>query len=197
MALKPPPADLPSRKLSLVSVPNTVFRICRPGHPDPFFWSRLGLHRFDTPEGCYGILYCAEDLETALLEVFGDSWLKTRVLPVSELRLYEFLAFEVNADLRVTDLTGRNLSRLGTDSSLFASTEYLLTQEWSKQLMSHPQAKDGLRYHSRKNPKKFDYALYDSIEAKNGLRVRLREPLIGAAGVPAILDKYEVSLVGR
>lgn len=79
------------------------------------------------------------------------------MLSVAELRLYEVLAFEANAELRVADLTGKNLNRLGTDTSLFASNDYLLTQEWSRQLMIHPQARDGIRYHSRKNPKKFDY----------------------------------------
>jgi hypothetical protein len=100
----------------------------------------------------------------------------------------------VTWELRVADLTGRWLSRLGT--GLFASTDYALTQEWSRQLMAHPRARDGVCYRSRKNPKKFNYALYDTAEAKKALRVRGREPLVGAADLPAILDKYEVALIG-
>jgi hypothetical protein len=195
MALRPPPFDLERRKLSLVRVPKTVFRISRLEHSNPFFWSRRGLWRFDTPEGRFGILYIGEDLETALLEVFGDSWLNSRVLSVAELRLYEVQAFEANAELRVADLTGKNLNRLGTDASLFASTDYLLTQEWSRQLMIHPQARDGIRYHSRKNPKKFDYALYDTDGAKSGLRLYRREALLESTDLPALLDKYEVALL--
>jgi hypothetical protein len=163
---------------------------------NPFFWSRLGCNRFDPPEGRFGVLYTAEDLETCLLEVFGDRWLKTRLVSVAELTKLEVLIFSLSREVRVVDLTGRWLNRLGTDSNLFASTDYALIQEWSRRLMEHPLARDGVCYHSHKNPKKFNYALYDTAAAKQGLRVRRSEPLADAADLPAILDKYEVALTG-
>jgi RES domain-containing protein len=195
MALKRAPANLAERQLRFVGVPGTVFRISRVEYRNPFFWSRLGRSRFDLPEGRFGVLYTAEDLETCLLEVFGDRWLKTRLVSATELAKFEVLIFSVSREVRVADMTGRWLNRLGTDANLFASTDYALTQEWSRQLMAHPRARDGLCYHCRKNPKKFSYALYDTAEAKKGLRVRGREPLVGAADLPAILDKYEVALI--
>jgi RES domain len=141
----------------------------------------LGRSRFDLPEGRFGVLYSAEDLETCLLEVFGDRWLKARLVSATELAKFEVLTFSVSREFRVVHLTGRWLNRLGTDASLFASANYALTQEWSRQLMAHPKARDGVCYHSRKNPRKFNYALYDTVAAKQGLRVRGREPLAGAA----------------
>ena len=128
--------------------------------------------------------------------MFGDRWLKTRLVSATELAKFEILTFSVSREVRVADLKGRWLNRLGTDANLFASTDYALTQEWSRQLMAHPQACDGVCYHSRKNPKKFTYALYDTAEAKNGLRIRRREALPGGVDLPAILDKYEVALIG-
>jgi RES domain-containing protein len=47
--------------------------------------SRLGRNRFDLPGGRYGVLYTAEDLETCVLEVFGDRWLKERLMAVAAL----------------------------------------------------------------------------------------------------------------
>ena len=129
MALKPPPADLGQRELRLVEVPDTLFRISRVGYQNPFFWSRLGRNRFDLPESRFGVLYTAEDLETCLLEVFGDRWLKSRLVSATELAKFEILMFSVSPELRVVDLTGRWLNRLGTDASLFASADYSLTQE--------------------------------------------------------------------
>jgi hypothetical protein len=55
------------------------------------------------------------------------------------------LTFAVRRELRVADLTGSALNRLGTDANLFASNDYAVTQEWSGQLMIHAQARDGIR----------------------------------------------------
>jgi hypothetical protein len=80
MGLEIPPVDLGQRRLRLVRVPERLVRISRAGYRDPFFWSRLGRNRFDLPDGRYGLLYTAQDLETCVLEVFGDRWLKERVV---------------------------------------------------------------------------------------------------------------------
>ena len=106
MGLKSPPADLARRRLRLVRVPELLVRISRAGYQDPFFWSRLGRHRFDLPDGRYAVLYTAQDLETCVLEVFGDRWLKERVLAVAALPKFEALTFAVHRELRVVDLTG-------------------------------------------------------------------------------------------
>src|SRR5580704_21778 len=105
MGLRSPPADFGQRRLRLVRVPERLLRISRAGHRDPFFWSRLGRNRFDLPDGRYGLLYTAQDLETSVLEVFGDRWLKERVLAANALSKFEVLIFAVQQELRVGDLT--------------------------------------------------------------------------------------------
>jgi hypothetical protein len=96
----------------------------------------------------------------------------------------------------VADLTGPALNRLGTDANLFASNDYAVTQEWSRQLMIHPKARDGIRYHSRKNPRKHNHAIYDTTLAKASLRVLERRRLSALPELYTILDKYEVALIG-
>jgi hypothetical protein len=177
-------------------MPETVVRISRAGYRDPFFWSRLGRNRFDLPDGGYGVLHAAQDLETCVLEVFGDRWLKERVMSVAALPKFEVLTFAAGQELRVADLTGPALNRLGTDANLFASNDYAVTQEWSRQLMNHAQARDGIRYHSRKNPRKHNYAIYDTSVAKASLRVLERGPFGALPELYTILDKYEVALIG-
>ena len=196
MGLKSPPADLGQRRLRLVRVPQILVRISRAGYRDPFFWSRLGRNRFDLPDGRYGVLYTAQDLETCVLEVFGDRWLQERVLAVTALPKFEVLTFAVWRELRVADLTGPALNRLGTDANLFASNDYALTQAWLRQLMIHAQARDGIRYHSRKNPRKHNYAIYDSAQAKASLQVLDRRRLSAFPELYTILDNYEVALIG-
>jgi hypothetical protein len=196
MGLERPPDDLGQRRLRLVRVPEQLVRISRAGHRDPFFWSRLGRNRFDLPDGRFGLLYTAQDLETCVLEVFGDRWLKERVLAANALPKFEVLIIAVQQKLQVADLTGSALNRLGTDANLFASNDYALTQEWSRQLMVHAQARDGIRYHSRKNPRKYNYAIYDTALARASLRVLERHRLGEIPALYSILDDYEVALVG-
>src|SRR2546430_14237213 len=100
MGLKSPPADLGQRRLRLVRVPEILVRISRAGYRDPFFWSRLGQSRFDLPDGRYGVLYTAQELETCVLEVFGDRWLKERVVAVGALPKFEVLTFAPWRELR-------------------------------------------------------------------------------------------------
>jgi hypothetical protein len=196
MGLKSPPADFGKRRLRLVRVPEIVVRISRAGYRDPFFWSRLGRNRFDLPDGRYGVLCTAQDLETCVLEVFGDRWLKERVLAVAALSKFEVLTFAVRRAMQVADLTGPALNRLGTDANLFASNDYAVTQEWSRQLMTHAQARDGIRYHSRKNPRKNNYAIYDTTLAKESIQVLERRRLGEFLELYTILDNYEVALIG-
>src|ERR1700732_2639905 len=113
MGLRSPPADLGQRRLRLVRVPEILVRISRAGYRDPFFWSRLGRNRFDLPDGRYGFLYTAQDLETCVLEVFGDRWLKERVLAVTALPKFEVLTFAVRRELRGGGLRGPGLKRAG------------------------------------------------------------------------------------
>src|SRR5260221_9621246 len=112
MGLKSPPSDLGQRRLRLVRVPEILVRISRAGYRDPFFWSRLGRNRFDLPDGRYGVLYTAQDLETCELEVFGDRWLKERVLAVGELAKFEVLTLAVRRRFRVAGFSRPALHRL-------------------------------------------------------------------------------------
>ena len=196
MGFEGPPADLFSRPLRRARVPKALARISRQGYPDPFFWSRRGTGRFDVADGRYGVLYTAQDFETAVVEVFGDAWLGTRVLARSELEGFEALEFAVMGNLRVADLTGRALNLLGTDARLFATRDYETTRAWSKCLMEHPRAVDGLRYPSRKNPKKLNYALYDTTAVRAGLSLAGRGPLLEHPEFHDVLDRYEVGVVG-
>jgi len=169
--------------------------LCLESIPDPFFWSRLGRNRFDLPDGRYGVLYTGEDLETCVIEVFGDRWLNERALSLRSLAKFEVLTFAVKAELYVADLTGPGLNLIGTDANLFASNEYNLTQQWSRQLMAHLQSRDGLRYRSRKNPQKHNYAIYDTVGARAGLGVAQGRRLGALRELYPILDKYQVALI--
>ena len=156
--------------------------LCLESIPDPFFWSRLGRNRFDLPDGRYGVLYTGEDLETCVIEVFGDRWLNERALSLQSLAKFEVLTFAVKAELYVADLTGPGLNLIGTDANLFASNEYNLTQQWSRQLMAHLQSRDGLRYRSLQESPKAQLRDLRYCRGEGRPRGGAGSPIRGASG---------------
>ena len=188
-----PPADLSSRSLPHVGWGATLFRI-HPLSRDALHFGKSRKHRFDDPEGQYGVLYAGASWLGAFIETAGHhtgrsfvttSWLEKRA--VSEIR--------PRRKLRLVDLRGRGLARLKADARL-SSGEHGLSQEWSRALWSHPAKPDGICYASRHDPKQVSVALFERARAD------LKPRLIGCLGarnmdtmVAQALDHYELGLI--
>lgn len=195
MALNAPPGNLHDRPLSLVEVPDTIYRISHRDYPDPLHWSKKGANRFDAPSHPYGMLYTAFNPECALLEVFGDIWAEDRLIPRRELAGFNLCTLMVSGPLHVADFTGENLNRFGTDANLSASLDYALTRQWAAALMSHPDQPQGILYHSRKNPLLYSYALFGTAQTKSAISVSRRLRLTRYRHLRSVLLKYKVALV--
>ena len=115
-----------------------------------FYWSRRGLYRFDSVTVKYGVHYTGRTFETALLEVFGDSWMKSRMEALTFLKEFEVCEIALGHRLKVVNLSGKRLNPLGIDANIFASLAYDSTQRWAAAFMEHPDAPNGIRYPSSK-----------------------------------------------
>jgi crotonobetainyl-CoA:carnitine CoA-transferase CaiB-like acyl-CoA transferase len=195
MALTNPPDSLQAHELLLAQAAPDLVRIGDAKYPNPVHWSKLGYNRFDSPEAPYGIFYTAEDFEAALIEVFGDDWVTTRRFAESEIRQFKIYAIRLKKRFRVVDLTGEGLARAGTDANICTSPEYTITQKWAIAFMQHRQEPQGLRYHSRHNPKKFNYALFGTDGVKGCLEVKSEMWILEHPKLYTILDKYGVAQV--
>jgi RES domain len=122
----PPPGNLAQQSLPLQLFAAPVFRLWQNHHPSAFFWSKKGIYRFDSKSARYGVLYTGGTLEGAALEVFGDQWVKRRVLSRVLLKKYRVSVMLPTRRLSLVDTTGSNLNKLSVDSSLFASINYRL-----------------------------------------------------------------------
>ena len=197
MALTEPPFNLHQRPLYLTLSPLRLIRISHRSYPDPVHWSRQGRYRFDDPAAPWGVCYTGEDLETALVEVFGDRWIEDpgvpRAVNLQDLRGYDVCELEASARFVVVNLTGEGLSRAGTDASLCTSTDYALTRRWALAFMRHPKVPRGLAYPSRHNPAKVNYALFGDGIAEPRLRVIERRPLPDHPDFYRLLDRYDVA----
>jgi hypothetical protein len=164
-------------------------------YADPIHWSKLGVHRFDSPVASYGVLYASNTVETAILEVFGDQWAEFHEIDSADLALFDVCELLVTSPLKVVNATGRHLNRLGTASGFFASTDYSKTQAWARSFMTHHQAPHGIRYNSRKNPARINYAVFGTREAQAAIQVERRYPLPDHPDLYRFLLSYDVTLL--
>jgi hypothetical protein len=191
----PPPGNLAQQSLPLQLFAAPVFRLWQNHHPSAFFWSKERIYRFDSKSARYGVLYTGGTFEGAVLEVFGDQWVKRRVLSRVLLKKYRVSVMLPTRQLSLVDTTGSNLNKLGVDSILFASINYRLTRSWARAFMEHPSKPEGIVYHSRKNPLLLNYAFFGTDDVQDSLVEQDALPLEDAPGLGAFLDHYEVLLI--
>ena len=193
--MRPVPRNLAQQSLPLQLFAAPVFRLWQNHHPSAFFWSKKGIYRFDSKSARYGVLYTGGTLEGAALEVFGDQWVKRRVLSRMLLKKYRVSVMLPTRRLSLVDTTGSNLNKLSVDSSLFASINYRLTRSWARAFMEHPSNPEGIIYHSRKNPLLLNYAFFGTDDVQDSLVEQDALPLEDAPGLGDFLDHYDVLLV--
>jgi len=139
------------------------------------------------------VLYAAETLDGAFIETFGrDPGLNT----VSERQLSRrsLARIDVARPLRLVDLTGPGLARLGTTAALLAG-RHRRAQVWSRALWSHPDVPDGILYRARHDPSCICVAIFDRAEPV----VRAQDlgglvTPVHLARLGAVLRRYDFSM---
>jgi hypothetical protein len=195
MQLGDPPDSLYQWRLPIKKTPIELIRIAETKHPNPIYWSKLGLNRFDSPSAPLGVYYTGQDFETALIEVFGDRWVTTKTLNQADLQPYSVHTIQLESVWQVVNLTGKGLSKSGTDANLCTSYNYAVTQKWAIAIMNHPQKPQGIVYHSRHNPKKLNYALFGDKTHDIQLKVIYKIPLLKHPELFRTLYAYRVSMI--
>jgi hypothetical protein len=77
------------------------------------------------------LLYTGRTFETALLEGFGDSWMKSRMAALTFPKEFEVCEIAMGHRLKVVNLSGKRLNPLGIDANIFASLAYDRIQRWA------------------------------------------------------------------
>jgi hypothetical protein len=165
---------------------------------DPLYFGKTAANRFDAPAGEFGVCYLARDRHGAFIETFGH---ETGVRFVTEAQLRERgLARVALADrasaLRLVDLRGEGLARIGADASLVTGLDLELARRWSLALHAHPRRPDGILYRARHDPARESVALFDRAAGK--ARVRSRTPWLDPSlheALGGILDTYDFGLL--
>src|SRR5262249_44607806 len=99
----------------------------------PIFFGRSKRHRWDSPDGDFGVLYLGGDEYCAFMESIGRGALKTRFVPNAQLKGNGLAKIRFKRTLRLIDMvTSGGLTRVGAESSLTSGSGYKNSQRWSR-----------------------------------------------------------------
>jgi RES domain len=163
---KPKIKETDTLTIKPLSKGSELFRL----HPSNFaakYFNSDPTWRFNNPiKGEYGVLYAALDCGGALRETLKPN--KFNIISTEILETKRLSKLILTRDLRLVDLTGEGLSRIGADARLTTGS-YKISQLWSQALYKHPDQVDGIFYCSRYDPKKSCVVLYENRVDKTDL----------------------------
>jgi RES domain len=200
--LPDPPANLSDRALPIHAIEPALEgswkRLYGCEHASALHFGGSRSQRFDDPEGQYGVLYAAIDVQCGFIESFGDSRNNAGELEIKEEDLGEecLATIAIGAALRLVDLTGPGLANIGADGRLSSGDDYTQTQTWSRALWSHPETPDGIYYLARHDLSRPSIAIFD--RAREGIAESPHGSLTANRNRHHLLDilrTYRVSLI--
>lgn len=189
-----PPGSTDALRLLIRRISYGWYRIHHTGNPPLQFGTRPS-NRFDSPAGEFGVLYVAKDAYGAFIETFGHETGRTPLVTQAELHAREISIVSSTRALRLVDLRGEGLSRMGADVALTSGSDYALSRRWAMALYRHRRQPDGILYRARHDPARTCAALFD--RAALALTARQTGTLLVPAhlGLLAdILDRYGYGL---
>ena len=186
-ALRPPSADFSHLSLDIELIdPALLYRVSRHASGEPYFGRSRG-NRFDDPTwkraDRFGTCYLGLDLTVAMAESLLHDVEPTKGrfdVALSEIESRYVSRFH-GPVLRIANLTGTALFLLGGNGELSGTTDYKLTQRWSRAVCSHPDMVDGFLYMSRRVNDSLAVVLFERDKSA---------PLNLSAAVPVRLDAH-------
>jgi len=188
-----PPADFATRSLPILESTGSWYRLNLARYPSALYFDRTGGNRFGGPQQSYGILYVGEDVFGPFIESFGRTHGKVAITShdLQERYLVQFVSVQ---PLRLADLCGAGLPRIGADNRINNGEDYGISRQWAQAIWEHPDTLDGIRYPSRHDPSRILCGLFD--RAKENLQEsKIGTLLEDPQTLAAILDTYKFGLV--
>jgi hypothetical protein len=165
-----PRAPRTLKSFTTVDIPTTtLFRLSKGPATEPYF-GKSGRYRFDSPTSAYGVLYCGDTPKTSFAESVlhsaGTSWnpaLGGYVVSSSELDKRSLVTFKhpKKATLKMADLTGDALKRMGLNNDISAGPDYTDAQALSALLYAKHPKLDGICFVSRQLNTQRCFAIFE------------------------------------
>ena len=152
-----PGAELAERSLVLATVPiGAIWRRLYGAHfPDPLGWGPAPSRFSDPTGGGFGVVYLGVSAKVTFVETILRDRANGRgadcIVSLAQIEACTLASIRVAVPLRVVDLTGDGLIRMGVPSDVVGAQDHTLSRAWSQAFHSHPDAPDGVLYPSRLN----------------------------------------------
>lgn len=169
-----PPKHLATDKLPVTYInPAKLIRVSSHASGEPYF-GKTGGNRFDAP-GCstssaeFAACYLGYSLPVAIAEsILHDEMPVNGKFEIANTTLTGKLVytFKTGSNLRLLQLTGATLKKLGGTANLSGSINYAITQQWALAIHQNPQNLDGFIYMSRHLNTEKAVILFDRASAK-------------------------------
>lgn len=142
-----------------------LYRLTRIQFPDPAYFGRGPLFRFDAPDRSFGVCYLGTSLDCCVLEVLTPTFrpAATPHLIVTRDQLSSYYAAKATLSraVRLAYLADDGLTQLGIDQRHTGGDDYDLSGAWSLAIHDHVTAPDGIFYPSRHHNGLYSVALFD------------------------------------
>ena len=154
-----PPLDFERQVLPVTLESGLFYRLNPAGYASAIYYDASGCGRFDL-KGQLGVLYLGKTIEAAFIETFGRN-LGQRFVSRDMIKTRSLFAIESDRPLKLLQLYGAGLAKLGVDSELSSGRKYRLPRLWCEAIYSHPQQVDGIYYMSRHDNTQLCCGLFD------------------------------------
>ncbi len=153
-------------------------------------------NRFTPKNSPFGVWYVAEDLHTALFELFGDEMIGDD----RRIRAYRWMGYRASevhfsSIVSVCDFSdARTRTVLGVDLSSLMASDLDVPRQWALAIMNHGAMVDGIQYQSRFTSKKC-LALFDRRNIGAMINTKLLGLLSSLTEADKFLDDHEIIMV--
>mgnify|MGYP003476636408 FL=1 len=154
-----PPLDFERQVLPVTLESGLFYRLNPAGYASAIYYDASGCGRFDI-KGQLGVLYLGKTIEAAFIETCGRN-LGQRFVSRDMIKTRSLFAIESDRPLKLLQLYGAGLAKLGVDSELSSGRKYRLPRLWCEAIYSHPQQVDGIYYMSRHDNTQLCCGLFD------------------------------------
>ena len=154
-----PPLDFERQVLPVTLESGLFYRLNPAGYASAIYYDASGCGRFDI-KGQLGVLYLGNTIEAAFIETCGRN-LGQRFVSRDMIKTRSLFAIESDRPLKLLQLYGAGLAKLGVDSELSSGRKYRLPRLWCEAIYSHPQQVDGIYYMSRHDNTQLCCGLFD------------------------------------
>ncbi|MFN6997221.1 MAG: RES family NAD+ phosphorylase [Aquincola tertiaricarbonis] len=148
----------------------SLLRLSR--YPKTELWWSQNRSRFDGPVGVFGTTYAAQELEVAFCEsiIHESAWFEGGQynIPHADLHSRHIVRLKRQAKpmLKLADVTGNALKKLGLNNDISAGDDYTVPQAWARAIYDQATDWDGIWYVSRQSNGGRAAAIFDRSGAQ-------------------------------